>query len=64
MGVNIKIGVSPEQLVKMRQAKKANLQTNGAGGSASPITKQKEVGRNAPCPCGSGKKYKACCGKG
>jgi uncharacterized protein YecA (UPF0149 family) len=21
------------------------------------------VGRNEPCPCGSGKKYKACCGK-
>ena len=24
----------------------------------------KEVGRNDPCPCGSGKKYKKCCGKG
>ncbi len=23
----------------------------------------KKVGRNAPCPCGSGKKYKKCCGK-
>ena len=22
-----------------------------------------KVGRNAPCPCGSGKKYKHCCGK-
>lgn len=22
-----------------------------------------EVGRNDPCPCGSGKKYKKCCGK-
>ncbi|MBQ9832361.1 MAG: SEC-C domain-containing protein, partial [Clostridia bacterium] len=21
------------------------------------------IGRNAPCPCGSGKKYKQCCGK-
>ena len=28
-----------------------------------PIDKQKEVGRNDPCPCGSGKKYKHCCGK-
>ena len=29
-----------------------------------PITRQGEkVGRNAPCPCGSGKKYKKCCGK-
>ena len=23
----------------------------------------KKIGRNDPCPCGSGKKYKACCGK-
>ena len=25
--------------------------------------KQETVGRNDPCPCGSGKKYKKCCGK-
>ncbi|MDM8005027.1 MAG: SEC-C metal-binding domain-containing protein [Phycisphaerae bacterium] len=24
---------------------------------------KKEVGRNDPCPCGSGKKYKKCCGR-
>ena len=24
---------------------------------------EKKVGRNEPCPCGSGKKYKICCGK-
>ena len=23
----------------------------------------KKIGRNEPCPCGSGKKYKQCCGK-
>ena len=28
-----------------------------------PIEAQNKVGRNAPCPCGSGKKYKKCCGK-
>lgn len=28
-----------------------------------PIKKEAKVGRNAPCPCGSGKKYKRCCGK-
>ena len=27
-----------------------------------PVVKQGEVGRNDPCPCGSGKKYKKCCG--
>ncbi|MDF3005016.1 MAG: secA [Oscillospiraceae bacterium] len=33
-------------------------------GSAKPVQrKAKKVGRNDPCPCGSGKKYKHCCGK-
>ena len=27
------------------------------------FVKQETVGRNDPCPCGSGKKYKKCCGK-
>ena len=27
-----------------------------------PVTKDKKPGRNDPCPCGSGKKYKKCCG--
>ncbi|OGI31822.1 MAG: preprotein translocase subunit SecA [Candidatus Moranbacteria bacterium RIFOXYA12_FULL_35_19] len=29
----------------------------------SPIINNNKVGRNDPCPCGSGKKYKKCCGK-
>ena len=29
----------------------------------TPIVKEKEPERNAPCPCGSGKKYKNCCGR-
>ncbi len=29
-----------------------------------PVKVGKKVGRNEPCPCGSGKKYKRCCGKG
>ena len=29
-----------------------------------PITREKKAGRNDPCPCGSGKKYKQCHGKG
>ena len=27
------------------------------------IVKERKVGRNEPCPCGSGKKYKYCCGR-
>jgi uncharacterized protein YecA (UPF0149 family) len=28
------------------------------------VVKGAKVGRNEPCPCGSGKKYKKCCGAG
>ena len=47
-------------------AEMKNVQTNAreiAGGDASPVVsavKKDEVGRNDPCPCGSGKKYKNC----
>jgi preprotein translocase subunit SecA len=41
-------------------------QQSAANGDASPKPvrrSQEKVGRNAPCPCGSGKKYKKCCGR-
>ena len=38
--------------------------SGGAAGSRRPSRKGKtKVGRNAPCPCGSGAKFKHCCGK-
>ncbi len=40
-----------------------NLSTNGEQKSNSPIRVDKQVGRNDPCPCGSGLKYKNCHGK-
>ena len=36
---------------------------NGNQQKRRPIRKGKKVGRNDPCPCGSGKKYKKCCGR-
>ncbi|MCQ2387409.1 MAG: preprotein translocase subunit SecA [Clostridia bacterium] len=41
----------------------ATNQTNEGGAVRRPAT-PKEPGRNDPCPCGSGKKYKNCCGQG
>ena len=41
-----------------------NLSTNGEQKSNSPVKVDKRVGRNDPCPCGSGLKYKNCHGKG
>ncbi|MBF7081637.1 preprotein translocase subunit SecA [Desulfallas sp. Bu1-1] len=32
-------------------------------GPQRPVRRENKVGRNDPCPCGSGKKYKKCCGK-
>ncbi len=37
--------------------------TNEDGGAKKPVVKETKVGRNDPCPCGSGKIYKKCCGK-
>ncbi|MCT4617797.1 MAG: SEC-C metal-binding domain-containing protein [Marinisporobacter sp.] len=31
--------------------------------TAKTVVKENKIGRNNPCPCGSGKKYKKCCGK-
>jgi preprotein translocase subunit SecA len=40
------------------------LSHGGNGGKSSPARrKSPKVGRNDPCPCGSGKKYKYCCGR-
>ena len=43
-----------------------NISTNEGGSSETkrqPVKAEKKVGRNEPCPCGSGKKYKQCHGK-
>jgi len=46
------------------QDQQAAMQRQGEG-KPQPIRRQQpKVGRNDPCPCGSGKKYKHCCGKG
>ena len=34
------------------------------GAAPKTVRAGMKVGRNDPCPCGSGKKYKECCGKG
>ncbi|MBO4447263.1 MAG: SEC-C domain-containing protein, partial [Bacteroidales bacterium] len=44
-------------------ARHQDLSTNGEQKSNAPVKVDKRVGRNDPCPCGSGKKYKNCHGK-
>ncbi len=45
-----------------RQAPK--MPAPNLGGKPVPVRAEKKVGPNDPCPCGSGKKYKKCCGAG
>ena len=39
------------------------VESSGDGSVSATVVKKNKVGRNDPCPCGSGKKYKHCCGK-
>ena len=57
---NIKIQKAPQQQrnVNMEDVKTTESEIEGRPAAA----RNKKVGRNDPCPCGSGKKYKKCCG--
>ncbi|MCR5326247.1 MAG: preprotein translocase subunit SecA [Bacteroidales bacterium] len=46
------------------QTQHSDLSTNGEQKANTPVKVDKHVGRNDPCPCGSGKKFKNCHGKG
>ncbi len=64
-GVNMKDKAAVEAWVK---ANKKQLESGQLGAADAPKIKTvvktgPNVGRNAPCPCGSGKKYKKCCAK-
>jgi preprotein translocase subunit SecA len=50
-------------IVKQPKERKFVDNRNDAGTVQPIVKKDKKVGRNDPCPCGSGKKYKKCCGK-
>ncbi len=51
------------QKIPSPQEKKQDLQTNQSGPIMPKKAVKKEIGRNDTCPCGSGKKYKNCCGQ-
>jgi preprotein translocase subunit SecA len=60
-----KIQIAREEDARKKiSLKPAKIQYNKAGGEGKPQTviKSKKAGRNDPCICGSGKKYKKCCG--
>jgi preprotein translocase subunit SecA len=57
----------PEKIEQIHKPKEQNLIFSGSGDEPlkkKPVRRANEkTGRNDPCPCGSGKKYKKCCGK-
>jgi len=67
---NVRIVTREEQEKQktVRENEVTNIVTSGPSKSGSialqtkPVT-AKKIGRNDPCPCGSGKKYKKCCGR-
>jgi preprotein translocase subunit SecA len=49
---------------QQRQQQQLQYQTGPAQAEApKPVRTGAKIGRNDPCPCGSGKKYKKCCGQ-
>ncbi len=55
--------VRPEAPMERKQVAKPIAENHGGDGTLQkkPVVKGEKVGRNDPCPCGSGKKYKQCC---
>ena len=56
---------SPQRRTGINQMRAShdNLSTNGEQKANTPVHVDKKIGRNDPCPCGSGKKYKNCHGR-
>ena len=55
---------SREREMKMEKQEFSLSQSQNQGQAPAPVHKLPKVGRNDPCPCGSGKKYKYCHGRG
>jgi len=67
LGILFRVQISePEKIDELRKPKEQKLIFSSGDGAEKkrPVKRTgKKVGRNAPCPCGSGKKFKKCCGK-
>ncbi|UCD82998.1 MAG: preprotein translocase subunit SecA [Desulfobacterales bacterium] len=67
LGILYRIQIAEQQKIDdFRQPRDQQLVFSGGGESEKrkPAKRTaKKIGRNAPCPCGSGKKYKKCCGR-
>ncbi|MEQ8200347.1 MAG: preprotein translocase subunit SecA [Syntrophomonadaceae bacterium] len=53
--LRVKVAAKPEE--------KRMVTNQGESAPKKPVHVEKKIGRNDPCPCGSGRKYKKCCGR-
>ncbi|HCW04544.1 MAG TPA: hypothetical protein DGK91_08455 [Clostridium sp.] len=51
------------KVVQQREERQTFENQGGGEVEKKPIKVDQKIGRNDPCPCGSGKKYKNCCGR-
>ena len=61
LAVRIRIGAAPIKMAPVAKETSTNAPSSEA--PKKPAAHGKKVGRNDPCPCGSGLKYKKCCGR-
>ena len=59
--VFLALALLPVGLAEFMLAYNRSMLSNKAPPVASSVAQNHHVGRNAPCPCGSGKKFKKCC---
>jgi preprotein translocase subunit SecA len=50
------------QRKKRKELEQARMAGSGDRQQIQQVVRGEKIGRNDPCPCGSGKKYKKCCG--
>jgi preprotein translocase subunit SecA len=67
LGILYRVQIAkPEEIEDIRRPQEQNMVFSHGEEPPKRTPKRREtkkVGRNAPCPCGSGKKFKKCCGR-
>jgi len=59
-GWKVIVGIEPEETEELSDLEKL---IDGTKLRMSTVRSEPSIGRNEPCPCGSGKKFKKCCGQ-
>ncbi|MCM3540220.1 preprotein translocase subunit SecA [Priestia endophytica] len=63
MKAEIRNNLERQEVAQGQSAVHPKEESDGKDVKKKPKTNVVDIGRNAPCPCGSGKKYKQCCGR-